>query len=82
MDQKEQIKAILLEHFIQTDDPNELTNDTPLISSGVLDSISILQMVDIIEKTFNVAFDAHEIDREYFDSINRIDEMVSKKMGG
>lgn len=76
---KEKIKAILLNGFIEIDNENELLNDTPLISSGVLDSISILQLVDVIEKEFNIEFEAHEIDRDKFDSIDLITELVASK---
>ena len=76
---QEKIKAILLNGFIEIDSENELLNDTPLISSGVLDSISILQLVDVIEKEFEIEFEAHEIDRDKFDSIDLITELVASK---
>ncbi len=76
---KEKIKLILLNGFIEVDNTDELKNDTPLISSGILDSISILQLVDSLEKEFEVEFEAHEIDRDKFDSIDLITEMVSSK---
>ena len=79
MDNKEKIKAILLDGFVEVDNPNELKNDTPLISSGVLDSISILQLVDKLEKTFNIGFEAHEIDRDKFDSIDLINDLIVDK---
>ena len=41
MDSKEKIKGILLNQFIEVDNPEELTNDMALISGGILDSISI-----------------------------------------
>jgi len=80
MDNKEKIKTILLDGFIEVDNPNELKNDTPLISSGILDSISILQLVDTLEKTFNIGFEAHEIDRDKFDSIDLINTIITEKM--
>ena len=76
MDQKEKIKSILLNGFIEVD---ELQNDTTLISSGVLDSISILQLVDTLEKEFEIAFEAHEIDRDKFDTIDLINKLVEEK---
>lgn len=79
MDNKKKIKEILLDGFIEVDNADELQNDTALISSGVLDSISILQLVDTLEKTFEIAFEAHEIDREKFDSINLINEIIAEK---
>ncbi len=79
MDNKEQIKQILLDGFIEVDNANELENDTPLISSGILDSISILQLIDTLEKTFEIGFEAHEIDRDKFDSIDLINQLIIDK---
>lgn len=80
MEEKEKIKSILLDGFIEVDDSDELTYELPLISSGILDSISILQLIDVLEKNFNIEFEAHEIDKEKFDSVNLIYEMVKDKM--
>ncbi len=76
---QEEIKAILLNGYVDVDNPNELLNDTPLISSGILDSISILQLVDVLEKEFSIEFEAHEIDRDKFDSIDLIVALVNSK---
>jgi D-alanine--poly(phosphoribitol) ligase subunit 2 len=76
---KNKIKSILLGRFIQVDNEDELLNDTPLISSGILDSISILQLVDVLENEFEIEFEAHEIDRDKFDSIDLIAELVASK---
>lgn len=76
---KERIKEILLNEFIDVDNPNELTYDLPLLSSGILDSISILQLVDILEKEFSIEFEPHELDKDLFDSINKIADIVEAK---
>ncbi|MCB0401866.1 MAG: hypothetical protein KDD41_07270 [Flavobacteriales bacterium] len=79
MTTEEKVKAILLNGFIDVDNPDELRNDTPLISNGVLDSISILQLIDVLEKEFQVEFAAHEIDKDLFDSIDKITHLIAQK---
>lgn len=81
MDNRIKIKELLLNGFIQIDKPDELENSTPLISSGILDSITILQLIDTLEKEFSIAFEAHEIDRDKFDSIDLINDLVNSKKG-
>ena len=76
---KQRIKDILLDQFISVDDPSELTDNLPLISGGILDSISILQLVDILEKEFKIEFDAHEIDRDRLDTVDLITQTVQQK---
>ena len=79
MANRNKIKSILLNGFIDEDSAEDLTNNTPLISSGIIDSISILQLVDLIEKEFNIEFEAHEIDRDQFDSIDLINGLITAK---
>jgi acyl carrier protein len=79
MDIKEKIKTLLLDGFVETDSIDDLQYDTTLVSSGILDSISIIQLIDVLEKEFNVEFEAHEIDRDQFDSINKIEKIIVGK---
>lgn len=73
------VKEFILSEFLPGEDPGELTDTTPLITGGILDSIATLKVVLFIEERFNVSFDAHEVDRENFDSIANIVRIVSAK---
>lgn len=57
----------------------ELHNDTALISSGILDSISTLKLVDFLEKKYQFDFLPHEVDKEHLDTLQRIAEFVISK---
>ena len=60
---KDKILEYIESNFLAPgDDP--LTMDTPLISSGIIDSISVLQMVDFLEETFQIEFQPHEVDQD------------------
>ena len=76
---REAVKEFILTEFLPGEDPNELTETTPLISGGILDSIATMKVVLFIEERFNVVFEAHEVDRENFDSIANIVRLVSAK---
>jgi acyl carrier protein len=73
------VKEFILSEFLPGEDPDELTDTTPLISGGILDSIATMKVVLFIEERFNVTFEAHEVDRENFDSIANIVRLVSAK---
>jgi acyl carrier protein len=76
-DIKTRIRAfILLEKNLPE---QELKNDTPLISSGIIDSITTLSLVDFIEQTFGIEFEPYEVDQENLNSIDRIAEFIHKK---
>ena len=76
---KQRIKNFIMEQFLPGEDPNELTDDTPLISGGILDSIATLQLVMYIEETFRVSFEPHEVDKENLDSLNLMVRLLDSK---
>ncbi len=78
MEIKRELTAYILEHFFQGN-ADSLTSETPLLTSGILDSISALQMVDFIEERFGIEFEAHEVDQENLNSIETIARFISSK---
>lgn len=76
---KQKIKNFIMEQFLPGEDPDELTDDTPLISGGILDSIATLQLVMYIEETFRVSFEPHEVDKENLDSLNLMVRLLESK---
>ena len=76
---KQKIKNFIMEQFLPGEDPDELTDDTPLISGGILDSIATLQLVMYIEETFRVSFEPHEVDKENLDSLNLMVGLLDSK---
>ena len=75
------VKQHILEEFLPGEDPAALTDTTPLISGGVLDSISTVKLVTFLEERFGVQFEAHEISTDYLDTLNDITAIVQSKQG-
>ena len=73
------VKDFVLKEFLPGEDPNELTDSTPLITGGVLDSIATLKVVMFIEETFGISLQAHEVDSEHLDTIGQIAQLVRAK---
>jgi acyl carrier protein len=73
------IRDYLLEEFLPGEDPEELSDDTPLISGGVLDSISTLKLVVYLEERFGISLEAHEAGVEHLDTVDRIASLVEQK---
>lgn len=76
---EQSIKEFILSEFLPGEDPAQLTDATPLISAGILDSIATLKLVDFLEKTFSISMAAHETDAEHLDTIERIARLVRSK---
>lgn len=73
------IRDYLLQEFLPGEDPEELSDETPLITGGVLDSISTLKLVVYLEERFGISLEAHEAGVEHLDTVDRIASLVSKK---
>lgn len=75
---KEEIKKYILETIVQSDTAT-IENDTPLISGGVIDSISTLKLVNFLEEKYAIEFQPHDVDRENLDTIDLIAAFVLSK---
>jgi acyl carrier protein len=75
------VKKFILEQFLPGEDPNDLTDDTPLMSTGILDSLATLKLVTFLESAFDITVEAHEADAENLDSLDLITALVARKKG-
>jgi acyl carrier protein len=77
---KSSIKQFILEEFLPGERPEALTDDTPLVDEGVLDSLATLRLVSFLEKQFKVALAPHEVDAEYLNTLPSIAALVRSKL--
>jgi len=54
--------------------------DEPLISNGLVDSFSLVDLSLFIEKTFKVYIDNTELNRETFDTLAQLADLVESRM--
>ncbi|HEX8200325.1 MAG TPA: acyl carrier protein [Isosphaeraceae bacterium] len=73
------VRHFLLTEFLPGEDPAELTDATPLITGGILDSISTLKLVVFLEERFGVTVEAHEAGIDHLDSVARIAALIASK---
>jgi acyl carrier protein len=76
----EAIHGFVLREFLPGEDPDELTDRTPLITGGILDSISTLKLVTFLEDHFGITIEAHEAGVEHLDTIADIGALVAAKL--
>jgi len=79
METKQTVKEYILKEFLPGENPDQLTEATPLISGRILDSLSTLKLVAFLEETFSVKIEPHEADVEHLDTINKIAGLVESK---
>ena len=78
-DSRTVIKNFIIKEFLPGEDPSELTDTTPLITGGVLDSIATLKLVMFIEEQYGLTLQAHEVDAEHLDTISQIAQLIRSK---
>ncbi len=73
------VRGYILHEFLPDEDPAELTDRTPLITGGILDSITTLKLVVFLEEYFGITVEAHEAGVEHLDSIAQIARLIAEK---
>jgi acyl carrier protein len=76
------VRKLILEDFLPGADPNELTDTTPLISGGILDSLGTVKVVAALEDRYGIEIQAHEASITHFNSVEDIVRLVVGKLGG
>lgn len=73
------VKQYLLDEFLPGANPGELTEATPLISGGILDSLATLKLVAFLEEQFGIEVQAHEASIDHLNTIGLIGALVRSK---
>jgi acyl carrier protein len=74
------VRSYILDQFLPGEDPAEMSGQTPLITGGILDSISTLKLVTFLEDRFGVILEAHEAGVDHLDTVDRIIELIRSKV--
>ncbi len=81
----EEMKGIILEYIVEEyldeDDDDEVGFDSPLISSGIVDSFSMVSLKVFLEKKFKIKLPDDEATPEAFDTVDSICVLVNKHLG-
>ncbi|MEP7122739.1 MAG: acyl carrier protein [Byssovorax sp.] len=73
------VRNFILEECLAGEAPENLLDDTPLKSSGILDSMTTLKLVNAIEKEVGFEIEAHEVTDENFTSVDTIVGFIEER---
>lgn len=74
------VKKYILDEFLPGEDPSALTESTPLITGGILDSLATVNLVLFLEERFKIQIEAHETTVDYFNTISDIENLIQSKL--
>lgn len=57
----------------------EIGPETSLISSGILDSLSLIRLINFIEERFNLIVEDEDVVPDNFETINALGALISAK---
>ena len=77
---KQDLRQFILNEFLPGEDPANLKDDTPLLSTGILNSSATLMVVMFLEERRGIRIEAHETSADNFDSVDRIIAFVQRKL--
>ncbi|MFM2017117.1 MAG: D-alanine--poly(phosphoribitol) ligase subunit 2 [Bacteroidota bacterium] len=80
MNIEQTISTFLKENVAALNDSANFNDTTPLISSRLIDSIIALKLVSYLEETFNIEFEAHEVNQDNLDTVALIAAFVRSKL--
>ena len=76
----EDLKETILQYVIEeyADEDDKITYATPLISSGLVDSFSMVSLKRFLEVKYKISIPDADASPEAFDSVNKIADLVTR----
>ena len=75
---KERIAKYIAEEILK-DTGRKVTYDEALISTGLIDSFSLVDLALFVEDSFNVRIDDAELTSEVFDNIDELAKIIAAR---
>jgi acyl carrier protein len=79
---KEELRTYIASAFLPDESPESLKDDTPLRTSGVMDSMGLLRLVGFVESQYGIELKAYDTSIENFDTIDAIADLIERKIAG
>jgi acyl carrier protein len=80
MEIKAEVRQFIAENVLLGVHQTTIEDATPLITGGLIDSIGMIGFVAFLESRFAVEFMPREIDVHSLDTVERIEELIRKKL--
>jgi acyl carrier protein len=79
-DVKEVVREFILKTYLPGESRDNLRDDTPLLTSGILDSLAALGLAAFVQERFGVELDVYDTSVERFNRIADIAASVERRL--
>ena len=81
-DLKNVIREYVVKEYLEEGDDRAVTDVTPLITGGIVDSFSMVSLKRFLEKKYAIQIPDAQATPDAFDTVERIAALVSRIRGG
>jgi acyl carrier protein len=78
MTTQDRVRQFIVDKFYVSD-PSEIRDDTLLVTTGVVDSTGMLEVIGFLEDEFGIRIEDREMTPENLESIERITAFIYRK---
>jgi acyl carrier protein len=75
---KDTIREYVIDEYLEDDDDREVTDTTPLISGGIVDSFSMVSLKRFLERKYEIQIPDADASPEAFDTVESIAALVTR----
>ncbi len=72
------VREYVVREYLEEDDEREITETTPLITGGIVDSFSMVSLKRFLEKKYHIQIPDADATPDAFDSVERIVALVQR----
>lgn len=72
------VREYIVREYLEEDDVREITETTPLISGGIVDSFSMVSLKRFLEKKYHIQIPDADATPDAFDTVQRIVALVER----
>ncbi|HEY0590469.1 MAG TPA: acyl carrier protein [Thermoanaerobaculia bacterium] len=72
------IREYVIKEYLEEGDDREITDQTPLISGGIVDSFSMVSLKRFLERKYQIQIPDADATTKAFDTVASIEELVTR----
>lgn len=77
---RQTLRGYILANLLPGEEPDTLEDSTPLVTSGVVTSLSLLELVTFIEDTWSLRLEEDDLGVSRMDSVDLMVELVRERL--